>query len=436
MVMSNLQLLNDCTTGPALVRDGAAKKVWSRQAVQIVAVLCAMLIFTSGAPASEYKLDTGDVVEISVYGAPDLRRRVTVGPDGALAFPLLGTISVAELSLRELQLKLRNLLSEKDVVSNPDVTVEIVQYRPFFISGDVSRPGSHPYQPGMTVRHALALAGGIDVLRVRVSANPLMDAADLTNEHASLSMDLVRYQARMRRLKAEFANEKEIDFSSLSSTPIPASLLREITQSEQKLMLERAAELQNEKRYIERSLAQARAQLEALKAQQKGEEDGVKQQETDLTRVMGLNERGLAPSNRVLDEQRSIAASKSRLFATIAQVANANRVIEELLQQLARSGTTRTLDILRDIQETALTIEKARARMMTTTEKFGYVGQARASVMSVSRGSFRVIIFRSEDGKQVEIEGSDATPVRPSDVVEITMTPSFNPGFLMQQNSN
>ena len=81
---------------------------------------------------------------------------------GFIQFPLMGRVQAAGLTLGELEDVLQARLSESFVV-NPRVAVNIMEYSPIFVLGDVAVPGSYPYQPGMTVVHAVALAGGYGV---------------------------------------------------------------------------------------------------------------------------------------------------------------------------------------------------------------------------------------------------------------------------------
>jgi len=107
----------------------------------------------------EYRLGTGDRVALTVFGQADLSTAATVGPTGKLAFPLIGDISATGRTLAEVQEATRQVLAGGLLV-NPRLSMEIVAYRPFYITGEVQRPGSYPFVPGLDVRQAIAIAGG------------------------------------------------------------------------------------------------------------------------------------------------------------------------------------------------------------------------------------------------------------------------------------
>lgn len=109
--------------------------------------------------APTYRLGAGDRVKITVYGEPDLTGEFEISSDGVLSFPLVGEVPAGGLSPRELESKLAALLKD-GFLRNPKVNAEVINYRPFFILGEVSKPGGYPYVNGMTVVTAVAISGG------------------------------------------------------------------------------------------------------------------------------------------------------------------------------------------------------------------------------------------------------------------------------------
>ncbi|MBC8028078.1 MAG: polysaccharide export protein [Steroidobacteraceae bacterium] len=110
-------------------------------------------------PAGVYLLGPGDTLQVTVFGEPDLSGTLKVTDSGTVVMPLIGTVPAAGLSVQDLQKKLTALLDAK-AVKSPNVTVQINEYRPFFILGEVKNPGSYAYVPDMTVLTAVAIAGG------------------------------------------------------------------------------------------------------------------------------------------------------------------------------------------------------------------------------------------------------------------------------------
>ena len=94
------------------------------------------------------------------FGQEQLTGQFRINDRGQLAVPLLGSVPADGLTTAELEHSIEQLLKKKDLLQNPSVSVDVITYRPVFILGEVAKPGQYPYQPGMTVLTAVALAGG------------------------------------------------------------------------------------------------------------------------------------------------------------------------------------------------------------------------------------------------------------------------------------
>lgn len=115
---------------------------------------------TQGRPLDEiYRLGTGDVVRITVFGEVDLSGEFTVDDAGAISMPLIGPVQAAGKTPRELAASVVARLKE-GYLRNPRVSTQIVGYRPFYIYGEVQEPGNYPFTLGLHVIEAVATAGG------------------------------------------------------------------------------------------------------------------------------------------------------------------------------------------------------------------------------------------------------------------------------------
>jgi polysaccharide export outer membrane protein len=106
-----------------------------------------------------YALDTGDVVRVTVYGEPEVTKSYRVDDGGAISLPLVGTIAVRGLTTQMAAAGITAALAN-GYIRDPSVAVEIETYRPFFIEGAVKTGGQFSYVYGMSVRAAIATAGG------------------------------------------------------------------------------------------------------------------------------------------------------------------------------------------------------------------------------------------------------------------------------------
>lgn len=113
----------------------------------------------AAADAPAYKLGPGDKVRVTVFNEKDLSGDFDVNDQGEIALPLIGQVKVLGHSISEVESTITQRYAN-DYLVNPKINVEVLNYRPFFILGEVKTPGSYPYVNGMTVVNAVALAGG------------------------------------------------------------------------------------------------------------------------------------------------------------------------------------------------------------------------------------------------------------------------------------
>lgn len=131
--------------------------------VLLIALLATVVTwFAAGASLAAddvYKLGSGDQIKITVFGEPDLSGQYEIDGSGVVAFPLVGEVPAAGGTARDLEEKVEAKLND-GYLKNPTVSIEVLTYRPFFILGEVKRPGSYAYKNGLNLLNAVALAGG------------------------------------------------------------------------------------------------------------------------------------------------------------------------------------------------------------------------------------------------------------------------------------
>ena len=108
---------------------------------------------------SNYQLGSGDKIKIQVYGEEGLSMETKLTDAGTILYPFLGEVRVAGLTFGQLADRIVEGLKGRYLV-DPKVSVSVLEYREFFVNGEVKNPGAYPYQPGLTVQKAVSMAGG------------------------------------------------------------------------------------------------------------------------------------------------------------------------------------------------------------------------------------------------------------------------------------
>jgi polysaccharide biosynthesis/export protein len=147
----------------ARVRRPHSLRYWAP--VTLLAMLLACSPGTDEPPMPQYtsngyKLGGGDQVRIITFGVAQLSGEFTVDDQGNIALPLVGVLPAADLTPEELGEKIGAGLKSKNLLTDPSISVQVAAYRPVFVLGEVNKPGVYPYQPGMTMLTAVAIAGG------------------------------------------------------------------------------------------------------------------------------------------------------------------------------------------------------------------------------------------------------------------------------------
>ncbi|NBB66095.1 polysaccharide export protein [Pseudomonas sp. ODNR1LW] len=107
----------------------------------------------------EYRLGAADKVRVNVYGEEALTGEFIVGGSGRISMPLIGEVQAAGLTITEFQTEVAEAL-KKGYINEPRVSAEVLNYRPFYILGEVNKPGEYPYTNNLTVLNAVATAEG------------------------------------------------------------------------------------------------------------------------------------------------------------------------------------------------------------------------------------------------------------------------------------
>lgn len=153
------------------------------------------------ADVAAYKLGVGDKVRVTVYGEKDLSGDFDVNDQGEVTLPLIGAVRIAGKSVGDAETVITSAYG-KNYLVNPHVNLQVMNYRPFFILGEVKNPGSYPYVNGMTVVNAVALAGGYTPranqkgIEVKRGSTPAGADVTVSEDAGVLPGDIIRVPER------------------------------------------------------------------------------------------------------------------------------------------------------------------------------------------------------------------------------------------------
>jgi polysaccharide biosynthesis/export protein len=415
-----------------ILRGGGVFRIGKSRFIRVGLLTVGFLCSVVPMAAAEYKVDVGDVIEILVARVPELQRRVPVKSNGTISFPLLGTLPVAGLSPSEVEANIQAALAtrifrqrtpdgrENAVAIEPDeVTAVVVQYRPIYVNGDVSKPGEQAFRPFMTVRQAVALSGGYDILRLRVE-NPILLSADLRGEYESLWTEFARERVRVWRLNSELGEKDGLDQKLLADVPIPPSRKAEIVSTEAEYSRAEQADYERERAFLQRSIKQGDEQIKVLSEQNTKEEQGVQADAEELQRINELFGKGALPSPRVTDARRAVLLSSTRKLQTAAQLMQVKKQQDDIARQLERLDDLRRIKWLQDLQDARTKLGQIRARLQSVGEKLLYTAARSQVVRGNELRPELTVIRKGKSGPEHIIVDQDSE-LQPGDVVEVAL---------------
>lgn len=152
--------------------------------VGLIAVFVPLLGMAQGDHLSEYKLNSGDKIKITVFDEPNLSVEERLTDAGTISYPFLGELQARGKTLGELSEQIIQGLKGPYLV-DPKVNISILEYRQVYVGGEVKTPGGYPFQPGLTVQKAIALAGGFTERASRRKIRITHESAEKGSHYAS-----------------------------------------------------------------------------------------------------------------------------------------------------------------------------------------------------------------------------------------------------------
>jgi len=380
-------------------------------------------------------LAAGDVIELAVASVPDLKQRARVDSQGEVSLAHLGQIKAAGRPISELRAEIRRLLPgvairrkgperpDIVVIDPEEITVDIAEYRPVYVSGDVSKPGELGYRVGMTVRQVVALAGGYDLLRFRADRDPTMELADLRGDYETLWTEFARAQVAIWRVRNELCLGSELTSKEreLDDMPLPRSVREHLLQNEREKLAANTSIFDREGASLTRQIKQSDEQAALVAEQIEKTRQGVRMALSELERVQDLFQRGLTPANRLAEERRLTLLQQTQSLQATERLGQVTRDREELARRLDALRDQRKTTLTQELHDSTMQLEAARIKLVAAEEKLTYAGLLRSQLTRGKGASPDLIIHRTTGGADEQITADEGTQLQPGDTVDVTL---------------
>ncbi len=363
-----------------------------------------------------------------------------VDVDGMVHLPLISAIHAAGLTLDGLQTEVRQALPQKAfrqrstdgrenmIVIDPDeITIEVAEYRPIYVRGDVAKPGEQVFRPGMTVRQAISLAGGYDIMRFRMG-NPFLDSSDLRADYQTLWIDLARQQAHAAALQAAIDGRTLPDLAGIIKAPIPADVLGDIVRVEMQQAKAQADDYMRERNYLQQAAATAQTQMDTFTKPRSDAQQSEHDETEYKQRLSTLLDKGVIARDRVNDQQRSLLDSTQRFLDYSQRTSELAKVRDESNRQAERLADQRRAALLKDLQDANVAIADTRAKLQSVGEKLLYTGAVSSQLVRGSGGKPEVRINHAGVGQALpDDQGTEDTVLVAGDTLEVSLRAEMTP---------
>lgn len=387
------------------------------------------LLLASAASAEEYRLGVMDKLRIRVAEWQTAEGAIrdwsavsgdySIGADGALSLPFIGQLqadgrTAAELSV-EIGKKMQVLFGLKDL---PSASVEIAEYRPVYLSGEVQTPGAYPYAPGLTVLKAVSFGGGLR--RADPGQRFARDFLRSEGEAAVYVAERNRLLIRRARIVAEMSGAKDIEMPKELEKSEEA---RPIMESEKALMTSREKRL----RLQLTALADLKSLLDnEIGSLGKKSETQTRQLELvhgDLSKMDALAEKGLAISSRRLALEQRTADLQAALLDIDTATLKARQDINKAGQDETNLQNDWDAQLAQELQNTEQELDTLALKLGTSRDLMSEALMQSSDAASLKGGlsaaNIGYSILRTVKGKTEAIRATETTPVLPGDVVKV-----------------
>lgn len=400
--------------------------------ILVLAALAALLGWP--AAAEDYKLGPMDKLKIRVVDWqasegtfrewPALTGEFAIGPEGMISLPFAGAINAKGRSTGELATEIAVALQQKlGLVEPPATSVEISELRPVFVAGEVQTPGRFPFDPEITVLKAVSLAGG---LRRSLSGDQRFerDLLSAKGNYELLVAEHDRLMVQQARLEAELRNDEYLKLGTMSNkeeNPAHTGLVAQ----EEAIMHARRQALLSERAALEERKALFEDEVSTL---EKNKDTQARQMDLitlEIDRAKKLAAQRLVSSAVVLTLELTGSNTRSKLLEIDTATVRSRQEIGRVSAELDALSNQQRTSTLTELQRTraALKENELKRKMYAglVTEALTNAPAAASLADAEPEELLKYTVMRTVDGKTDEIPATENTPLRPGDLVKVSL---------------
>jgi polysaccharide export outer membrane protein len=358
---------------------------------------------------------------------------LTISDAGTVSVPVVGSIAVGDLDDNGLAMEIAKRLKEKiGLVDAPATTVQVLDYPPVYVVGDVSKPGEYKFSPGLNVLQVIALGGG------EFRASPALEGAGevtrLAGNLKELEDSITRSNAKIVRLEAEMAGAPSVDFAQMDDKENPFAAA---VYNQEKVIFEARANAVDRKA---KSFAELRdllnQEIGVLEQKTKSTDANIKsiQQQVDSTAM--LVAKGAVVATRQGEVERALRSYQDTRLDISTAIMRARQSISQTTRDMQALYDDRRTEVASDLQAERATLVQLKVKRETSQKLvLDSLSSLGGAARQDEKPALTFVIVRRENGTVNEISASETTALMPGDVVKVTR-PSLQAAKPVEQVSS
>ena len=373
----------------------------------------------------EWQSSTGDSRDLSAIGGEFM-----VSETGRLTLPLVGEVGAAGLTISEASSQIADQLRQSaGMIDKPNVVVEVIEYRPYYVLGDVGHSGEFPFRPGLTVLRALSVAGGLQAAG-QAARPPVRDLVSLQGELRLLVQTASSMKIKRARLLAELNDKEKIAFPA-EVAPDDGGESAAMRQSEQLMFDVRRNTVKQQLEALQTQSALNADEIKVLEQLIAVNRDQLQKTAQEIKRTKGLLENGVVTAARLMALETAAANLQSEQLDANARVFSVREQMAKLDKDMQDLVSKRKEVVIAELQDSELKLRQAEVRTATVS---GLVDQVTTAGLllapeqsqSPTLGNVQIVIRR---GKQtIPVVSDNDVNVLPGDLITVALTGAAEPG--------
>lgn len=373
-------------------------------------------------------LQPGDVLRLLVPTIPELESTISVDMAGGAAFPLIGSVEVAGLTIAEVRTEVGTKLAasyfrriDNDSESvlkirSEEVLVDVVSYRPVYVDGAVAEPGALEFAAGLTVRQAIAARGGV-ALPTELSRDDVeAQLSRVRSEHEATVLELASKMAELARAQALFDGTETIDATVLDGLDIADPYRNELIAIANARVTAATEQRAEDMALHEDQIANLRTQIVDALRQAESAQEAYASERREVSRIQQLFDNGLYSADRLALARRTFLQTSAQLLNFRSNIAELESDQFDMLRERDVSGAGRKQDLLQQVQDLSAQVQVLSAQANGLAQQDQILSQRQG----VALGSSGAVITKHRQGEQAAEADLDSL-LMPGDVVTVSL---------------